>query len=296
MSISVQFAPIIKQWQSPREPLGPVISVWRALPQRATQAIGPFVFLDHLGPMPSPDFYLPAHPHAGIEVISYLMSGENKHYDSAGFSGTMRAGGAQWINAGRGILHAEHIGTDPALPFHSLQIWARLPIAEENSEPSYHTYEPEDIPQAGADGYRLRLLSGDFRETWPAVLPYAGPIVLRHRSVLLHIELAPQAELEIPLPAGMELGMYGIAGATTLTTPDEVILNEGGCVLLGAGSHVRVRNLSDQVAECLLLGGTPAERPLVFYGPFVFASRERVRQAEHDFMSGNMGRLDGVPF
>ncbi|HEY8138395.1 MAG TPA: pirin family protein, partial [Methylocystis sp.] len=105
--------------------VGAGVAVLRSLPTPALEAVGPFVFLDQFGPGKPPPEGVPAHPHAGIEVISYLLSGENDHRDSFGNAGTITAGGAQWISSGRGMLHAEILrgGADGLM--NTVQLWTR---------------------------------------------------------------------------------------------------------------------------------------------------------------------------
>ncbi|MEO0399074.1 MAG: pirin family protein [Pseudomonadota bacterium] len=93
-------------WKANTSMVGPV-SVNRPLPTAKVPSIGPFVLLDHFGPVPAPREKLPAHPHAGIEVMTYLLDGANEHTDSLGNVGQIDAGGAQWMKAGSGILHTE---------------------------------------------------------------------------------------------------------------------------------------------------------------------------------------------
>src|SRR5881275_1163851 len=111
-------------------PVG-TFTVRRALPLRERHALGPWVFLDHFGPFrvkPGEDGVGP-HPHAGIETVTYLFSGRNQHRDSAGHTGIVAAGGAQWMTAGRGIIHAERplAETPEELQMHGIQLWTSLP-------------------------------------------------------------------------------------------------------------------------------------------------------------------------
>src|SRR6202158_265700 len=113
-------------------PVG-TFTVRRALPNPDHRAIGPWVFLDHFGPYranPGVDG-VGAHPHAGIETVTYLLSGRNEHRDSAGHRGIVSAGGAQWMTAGRGIVHSERplAQSEAELTVHGIQLWTTLPRA-----------------------------------------------------------------------------------------------------------------------------------------------------------------------
>ena len=133
-------------WQAQVAPVGN-FEVLRALPTSQVQAVGPFVFLDHFGPAPARAETLPAHPHAGIEVMTVLLEGGNEHRDSMGHKGTVKTGGAQWMSAGSGILHAETALPELGATVHGLQLWARLPVALQDAEPAYRSVGAEDVPQ-----------------------------------------------------------------------------------------------------------------------------------------------------
>ncbi len=276
------------QWKAGKASLGPSISILRALPVKGHEAIGPFVFFDHLGPMPPASQELGAHPHAGIEVITYLIEGKNNHRDSAGNSGVVSSGGAQWMTAGRGILHAESLG-DPVAPiFHAVQLWTRLPERLENSEPRYRAVKADEVPEIKIEGNTLRLLAGEFS----SVTEKLGPIQLAQPALLLHLKLAPGAMMTLPLPQEFELGAYVLAGSVQMGH-SKARLARGEMVLLSKGNSLQLQNPSEtETCDLLFLGGEPAERPLVFHGSFVFNSLAKAKQAERDYFDGKMGELD----
>lgn len=145
-----------RSWMAQTSSVGH-FEVRRALPTSNVQAVGPFVFFDHFGPAPAHPETLPAHPHAGIEVMTYLLAGGNEHRDSRGHRGTVQAGGAQWMRAGSGILHAETVLPALGDTVHGLQLWSRLPVAEQDSEPAYRAIAADDVPQWLEQGCDLRL-------------------------------------------------------------------------------------------------------------------------------------------
>lgn len=281
-----------QRWPAEQAPVGH-FTVLRALPTHAVQAVGPFVFLDHFGPFAASPETLPAHPHAGIEVMTYLLEGANEHRDSAGHRGIVEAGGAQWMRAGRGILHAETNLPHICPTIHGLQIWARLPRAVQHSEPAYRAIAASEVPQwtvqstPGDGEVGLRLLSGAFEGR-------QGPIPLSAPALLLHVQLPAASRVELNLPEGWEYGAYGIDGATRLDGA-EAPLQRGDFALLGQNTLV-LDNPGSAASNVLLLGGEAAERPLVFGGPFVLDSPAALRQAQRDFYAGKMGTLDDVPF
>lgn len=277
-------------WKASSSMVGP-ITVLRPFPNPAVQSIGPFVFLDHFGPVAAPEGKLPAHPHAGIEVMTYLMDGANEHTDSQGNLGQIGPGGAQWMKAGRGILHAERNLVDRATTMHGLQIWARLPIADQDGQPDYRAFQSEDMPEWGRDGARFRLLAGSFEGR-------QGPIPLALPSIMVHISLADETPLQIDLPnADHEYGLYVIAGACVFEDDGPEELAQGMMVrLAGGAASLQLRSRKATNTDVFLLGGHAAPQPLYFGGPFVLDSPQALAEAERRYMAGEMGTLDGVPF
>lgn len=257
--------------------------LFRALPSAGSEAVGPFVFLDHyrhdglrgIGDKP--------HPHAGIELISYLLDGGMEHRDSMGFRDRLGPQDAQWIRAGRGILHAEQ----PLSGRHGLQLWASLPAGQRFAEPAYAAWRATDLPKIELPGGWVRVVAGD-------VAGAHGPVQLATAATFAHIRLAPRATLRFAVDPASELGLYVLDG--TLTGGADAPLLLGSLALLTDGDQVVLTNLGDDPADAALLGGTPAEKPFLFAGPFVMGNEDEVLRTKRAYASGAMGRLDGVPF
>ncbi|HET9470260.1 MAG TPA: pirin family protein [Usitatibacter sp.] len=267
-------------------PVG-TFTVRRALPARDRHAVGPWVFLDHFGPFrttPGKDG-VGAHPHAGIETVTYLLAGRNEHRDSAGHTGIVTAGGAQWMTAGRGIVHAERplAENDAERTMHGVQLWTSLPRLLKTMEPRYQRIGAEAIPAARAAGCEVRVIAGAFGAA-------RGPAEVLMPTFLWHATIAPGAALEAELPEGEEAGAYVIGGDALL---------EGGirakagelAVWEGTAGGIRLANAGRAPLEAMVLGGAPAEGPLVFHGPFVMTSVDQVRAAEIAYRTGRMGVL-----
>ena len=115
------------------------------------------MFLDQFGPAKPPPGGVPPHPHAGIEVISYLFSGENEHRDSLGNHGVIRAGGAQWMSSGRGVLHAEMLRGGADGMMQTVQLWTRQPLLFDDQPPAMAPWIPmgflAPISPAGRSGF-----------------------------------------------------------------------------------------------------------------------------------------------
>lgn len=256
--------------------------LWRALPLPDRSSLGPFVFLDHYRHRSRRGIGDSPHPHAGIEVISYLLEGGVEHRDSAGFRDRLGAGDAQWIRAGRGMLHAEQ----PTGGRHGLQLWTSLPPTQKFAEPAYVSYRAADIPGIEHDGARTRVITG-------TVGGVDGPMTTVSPTVLAHVHLAPGASVSLPVDA-IELGLYVLDGQ--LDAGAGVAIDSSVLSVLSPGDQVTLTAMGDQPADVAILGGAPAEGPILFSGPFVMDTAEHMAQTKRDYASGKMGRLDGVPF
>ena len=277
-------------WKSDSSMVGPV-RLNRPLPTKTVRSVGPFVLLDHFGPVPAPREKLPAHPHAGIEVMTYLLDGANEHTDSLGNVGQIDAGGAQWMKSGSGILHTERNLVDRSPIMHGLQLWARLPIAEQYSAPDYRAYQSTEMAVWTEDTVHYRLIAGHLSG-------YSGPLTLALPSLMAHIFLPASSSTIIDLPnADHEYAIYVIATDSPIIANYERSLGQGDIIRLPDKSRKVELGLNDKgPAEVFLLGGEPAPQPLVLGGSFVLDSEQAIRDANHRFRNGKMGTLDGVPF
>ena len=267
-------------------PVG-TFTVRRALPDRQRHSVGPWVFLDHFGPYQAngKDGVGP-HPHAGIETVTYLLSGRNRHRDSAGHEGVVTAGGAQWMTAGRGVVHSEYAvpETEAERTVHGVQLWTSLPRLLKLTQPGYQRIAAEDIPEVAREGVRLRVVAGTLAGA-------TGPATIRMPLVLAHATLAPGARFASPVSPGFEMAGYVIAGSARFGEGAAAAAGELAIFADGEGEIV-VENVGTQPLEVMLLGGTPAEGPLVFHGPFVMNSIDQVRAADVASRTGRMGSLD----
>src|SRR5215470_2924194 len=141
--------------------------VRRVLPSRAFRLVGPFIFLDHMGPLtlpPGQGIDVLPHPHIGLATVTYLLDGELIHRDSLGSHQSIRPGEINWMTAGRGIVHSERSSPEvrhSESKFHSLQLWVALPRSDEEITPAFHHYAAQDLPAIQRDGSTIRVLIGN---------------------------------------------------------------------------------------------------------------------------------------
>lgn len=271
--------------QSTVAPVG-TFTVRRALPDRQQHAIGPWVFLDHFGPFrvkPGHDG-VGAHPHAGIETVTYILSGRQQHRDSAGHTGIVSALGAQWMTAGKGIVHAETPvpTTEEEHTLHGIQLWTSLPRLKKLMEPRYQNLTAESIAEVSRPGARIRVVGGELAGV-------RGPGEALMPLLLAHVTLQPGASIDEAVPRDFELGAYVIAGEADIAG-QRAAAGELA-FFAAAGERLRISNSGAATLDILVLGGTPAEGPLVFHGPFVMNSVDQVRAADVAYRTGRMGHL-----
>ena len=144
------------------------LSVGRLLPTRARRQIGPFTFIDHMGPgHVKPDRYIDVdqHPHIGLSTLTYLLQGALEHRDSLGNEVIVRPGDVSFMTAGRGITHTERtpqaMRDGRSYPIHGYQIWIALPKELEEMEPAFQYQRADQLPALVTTDYRLTLLAGE---------------------------------------------------------------------------------------------------------------------------------------
>ena len=253
----------------PRD-LGTVV-VSRILPAARRRMVGPFVFLDHMGPVelaPGVGFDVRPHPHIGLSTVTYFLAGTNVHRDNLGTVQVNRPLDLNLMTAGRGVVHSER--AEPSFRatggvMHGLQIWLALPDAHEDDEPSFEHHPAATLPViAPAAGARGRVLLGTaFGATSPVVHP--------SEPWLVDLELDPGARVEVPT-GPPERGVFVVEGA----------LDAGGQLLgqneLGVLGDAAVPVVAIERTRLLLLGG-PSPGPRLLEWNFVASTRERIDRA-----------------
>lgn len=268
---------------------GEGFEVARAIPGPGFQAIGPFIMLDHFGPKdygPGEAKGAPEHPHFGIETLTYMFDGFGLHRDSIGNVSITGPGEAQWMRAGRGIVHDE--GADPEAQksggrSHGVQLWINLPRGQREADPQYKPVRASEIPELHQDGATIRLLAGTLGGVTGPVTSFAPPW-------LAHVSIPAGASLKLATPSGIDLGAYIVSGAGRFG-PDEIPAS-GDDLVRFARSGDGVAIVADSALEILVLGGPPVDWPILRYGPFVADTKDELLRAVRDYQTGKMGLID----
>jgi redox-sensitive bicupin YhaK (pirin superfamily) len=180
------------------------------------------------------------------------------------------------MTAGRGIVHAER--PSPGT-LHGLQLWTSLPRAQKRREPMYQHFDADALPVFEKDGVRVRVVGGTLGGV-------ASPAQTSSPALLAHAAFGKRAKLGLDVPPEFEVAVYVAAGDATVSG---LAVATGQMVVLAPGETRLSIEAAD--ADLVVLGGAPADKPLIFHGPFVLDSAEAVRQAERDYFEGRMGAL-----
>jgi hypothetical protein len=263
-------------------------TVQRILPAGPRQMVGPFIFLDCMGPAtfpPGAGVDVRPHPHIGLATVTWLFEGELLHRDSLGYTQVIRPGEVNWMTAGSGIVHSER--TPPAnrqrpSRLHGMQSWVALPQAAEETSPAFHHYGAADIPVVDAAGMRLRVIAGTLLGVTSPVRTFGG---IGYGA----LELRAGARCGLP-PGHEERAVYVVDGALAI---DGEAVTAGACAVLAAGRAVTLAAAGP--CRAMVLGGEPADGPRHIWWNFVSSSEARIERARQDWKLGRFGPVPGDP-
>lgn len=268
-------------------------SVRRVLPAVQQRMVGPFVFLDHMGPVdlpPGPAINVRPHPHIGLATVTYLFSGEMLHRDSLGSLQEVHAGDVNWMTAGRGIVHSER-STPRALTegmhLHGLQSWVALPDGMEDVEPAFNHHPAATLPLIETpSGAQLRIVAGEaFGRRSPVATLWPTLYVDAALPAGSGFELQAEHEERALYVASGSIHVSGAGPARDVLALQMAVLEPGVTVQVTAPGNSRV----------MLLGGKPFAAPRQLYWNFVASSRERLEAGKRDWAEQNLARFPKVP-
>ena len=277
-------APLVELTIQPRVRSLGEFDVRRVLPSAKRRMVGPFVFLDHMGPAvfpPGQGIAVRPHPHIGLATITYLFEGEILHRDSLGYRQLIQAGAVNLMTAGHGIVHSERASDDLAVTsrLHGIQSWIALPLELEEIEPTFLHYPATTLPERWIDGCRVRVIMGSAYGLQSPVLTYS-----------------PTLYLEATLPAGGELvlldeakerAVYVVAGSVAIGAD---VYAEGTLAVLREGATPPLKAATE--ARVIVVGGSPIG-PRHIWWNFVSSSEARIERAKRDWADMRMGTVPG---
>lgn len=260
--------------------------VRRALPVAGRRTVGPFVFLDEMGPAGfglGEGLDVAPHPHIGLATLTYLFDGAIVHRDSLGSLKTIEPGAVNWMSAGRGIAHSERSGEDQRRGdgrLHGLQLWVALPRDHEEDEPSFASHGAATLPVVTDGGLSARVVVG-------SAFGVTSPVVTHWNTLFVDCRLSAGARLPVDA-ATEERALYLVEGTVEIAGDR---FEPGRLLVLRPGDAITVTALAD--ARLVLLGGATLDGPRHVWWNFVSSSQERIAQAKADWTAGRFATVPG---
>ena len=259
--------------------------VHRALPSARRRMVGPFIFLDEMGPAEfsaHQGIDVRPHPHIGLATVTYLFDGEIVHRDSLGTAVPIRPGAVNWMSAGRGIVHSERTAAERRATgggLHGLQCWVALPLAAEEGMPGFAHHDAEALPMVAADGARVRVVAGE-------IYGARSPVATGWETLFADVSL--DAGVALPLdPVTEERAVYLVSGEVAIGADRHAA---GRLLVVRPGDRLTLRAV--KASRLVVLGGAPMDGPRHIWWNFVSSRKERIDAAKADWKAG---RFDPVP-
>lgn len=267
--------------------------VGRLLPFEGKRMVGPFIFIDHMGPAHlsgEENMDIPPHPHIGLSTLTYLFEGCIMHRDSLGTEVEIRPGQVNWMTAGSGIVHSER--TPERLrhqekQLHGLQIWVALPKELEEMECSFFHADEEELPSWTEQGVSYRLIAGSYGGRRSPV-PVFSPLYLLEIKSGQACSLSPGEHLYGE--AGLYILEGSVSGEGHTFGPRQLLVakNSKLCSFhMEAGTTVYI------------FGGEPLPEERLIYWNFVATDHRHIEDAKEKWKAGGFvpvpGETDFVP-
>lgn len=258
------------------------VKVKRILPFRLRRMVGPFIFMDHAGPIvevpsqPSSLDVLP-HPHIGLSTVSYLFGGQVTHRDSLGVEQIIRPGEVNWMTAGRGIAHSERFEDPAALAggdLEMIQTWVALPEKDEEAAPSFKNYTPDQLPIFTDKDVWMRLIAGN-------AYGLQNSVSTNSPLFYLHAILQPGARFGLPIEH-TERGFYIVKGSIEVAGN---LYHAGQMLVFTKGVDPLL--IAKEYTILMMLGGEPVGERFIWWN-FVSSRKERIDQAKEDWKQGRI--------
>jgi len=274
--------PVLESIEGHVAEIGPGFPVRRLLPRRQRRTVGPWCFVDHMGPVDLarlPPLRVPPHPHTGLSTVTWITQGVLLHKDSLGSVQEIRPGEVNLMVAGHGVAHSEEaVGTEGLLE--GIQLWAALPPALREATPTFEHHG--NLPAERIGGVDLTVFIGEG-------LGHVAPPRTFSPMVGMEGHAAEAADLVLPLERAHEHALVIVSGGLLL---DRRPLGAGALHYLGRGRSQLVLGC-EPGSRFLLLGGAPYDAPLFMWWNLVGSDRDDIARARADWQAGR--RFGPVP-
>jgi redox-sensitive bicupin YhaK (pirin superfamily) len=261
-------------------------TVRRALPASQRQMVGPFIFLDHVGPgevISSEKFDVRPHPHIGLATVTYLFDGAIVHRDSVGSVQPIHPGDVNWMTAGKGIAHSERGPEElrgKQIKVHGFQTWVALPRPSEEATPTFFHHGKADLPMITGDGATVRVAVGSL---------YGERAPVATFSEMFFADVTLEAGARIPLDSSHEERAAYLAEGTVEIGGDA--FEPGRLIVFKPGEGMTIAARTP--ARLILLGGEPMDGPRHIWWNFVSSSKDRIEAAKADWRAGRFDKVFG---
>ena len=255
--------------------------VRRALPSSRRRMVGPFIFLDQMGPevlRGGRGLDVAPHPHIGLATVTYLFEGELLHRDGLGTIQVIKPGEVNWMTAGSGIAHSERTPLEmrQGSTLFGIQSWVALPSRDEEVGPAFAHHSGDELPIEEGEGKRVRLIAG-------SLYGMRSPVQTLSEMFYADITLLPGARLPVPVEHE-ERAAYVVEGSLRLL-PDGGTFEAGQLLVFKPRAEIMLESESPST-RLMLLGGEPLDGPRQIWWNFVSSSQERIEQAKQDWREG----------
>lgn len=252
-------------------------TVGRILPYAKRRMVGPFIFLDEMGPAdfaPGTGIDVRPHPHIGLATVTYLFDGELRHRDDLGFDQLIRPGDVNWMTAGRGIVHSERTDDGPrqrGQHMHGMQSWIALPDDAAETDPGFFHHPKETLPVISQSGCEMRLIAGTaFGATSP----------VKTYSPMFYLGVEANTGATIPLPDDYEdRALYVVSGKVSI---DGREFSSGSLLVFKPNITPKI-SVTAPLRAMLLGGASLGERHI--WWNLVATSKERIEKAKTDWQN-----------
>ena len=243
----------------------------------------PFLMLDEFGSENKDDYVagFPAHPHRGIETVTYMLAGEFEHKDSTGGKGRMTAGDVQWMKTGSGVIHSEM----PAMKegkLHGFQLWINMPAKFKKNKPEYIYIDSKKMSIHKDEDKLVKVIAGKFEKA-------EGPVKKHNvEPINFDVELNKNKYFKFKLPKTHNSFIYLLKGQIKVGETNHEKTNDSNLILLKQGKNLQVKAEKD--SEFLFIAGKPIDEPIARGGPFVMNTKAEIIEAINDYQNGTFAK------
>jgi quercetin 2,3-dioxygenase len=263
----------------------------QSLPMRDVDKIDPFLLVHHWadtlqsGKRENEGGVGP-HPHRGFSPVTLIFKGAIHHRDSLNTSSIIEAGGAQWMNSGKGIVHSERPPkalAESGGDFEIIQFWANTPASRKMEPAKYQPLEAKDTPNiCSPDGkVNMGVVAGKVGEV-------EGPIELMTPMLVTRLDMQAGGEIEIPIPESFNAFAYPLDGKLVVNDSESA---KGKDLIWFNNDGKSIKLKAEVATRVMMLAGEPLNEEVSSYGPFVMTTQTEIMEAMRDYQQGKMGVL-----